>query len=543
MDVTSAIKADIESLVGGTGGRDLAMGGAFEGAERISKALATWTPSLQSADADILPAKSMSDARARDITRNDGYVQSGSNIRKDTIVGALYMLNARPNYKLLGKDEKWAEEFEEEVEALFTAWAESSNHWVDAARSLTFTSMIRLAVGVHLYGGEVLAVAEWLRDEPRPFQTAIQMVETDRLITPMEMVGDTAVRGGIRMNRYGAPLTAYIRTYHPTDYLRGYDPMQYRAVAWRKPWGRQQVIHIHEQVRIDQTRGISELVAGLKTTQIAKKFRDVTLQNAVLNASFAASIESELPDEAVYAQLGANSGGVGGAIVDYAEAYLGAIAEYSGGSRNMSIDGVKIPHLFPGTKLQLRPAGSPGGVGQDFEVSLNRHLAAILGTSYEELTHDYSKTNYSSAKAGKGDTGRFMAAKKKLIADAMANHIYSLWLEEAINKGRLTTVKASDPNFYDGLNKEAYCRAEWIGAGVTQIDELKETQAASLRIKYNLSTIQEEAARLGKDWRRIIRQREKEQEMLEAAGLLVDPADDQMMQAATGETREKEEAQ
>jgi lambda family phage portal protein len=542
MDVTDAISADIEALVGGTTGRDLAMGGAFEGAERLSKALATWAPGLQSADADILPAKAMADARSRDITRNDGYVQSGANIRKDSIVGALYMLNARPNFALLGKDEKWAEEFEEEVESLFTAWAESPNYWVDAARTLTFTALVRLAVGVHLYGGEVLAVAEWLRDEPRPFQTAIQLVEADRLTTPFEMSGDTSVRGGIRMNRYGAPLTAYIRTYHPTDFLRSYDPMQYRAVAWRKPWGRQQVIHIHEQVRIDQTRGISELVAGLKTTQIAKKFRDITLQNAVLNASFAASIESELPDEAVYQQLGAG-GSVGDAVVNYAEAYLGAIAQYAGGSRNMSIDGIKIPHLFPGTKLQLRPAGSPGGVGQDFEVSLNRHLAAILGTSYEELTHDYSKTNYSSAKAGKGDTGRFMASKKKLVADGFANHVYSLWLEEAINKGRLTTVKASDPNFYEGLNKEAYCRAEWIGAGVTQIDELKETQAAALRIKYNLSTMQEETARLGKDWRRVLRQREKEQKLLIEAGLVLDPAEDQMMQASTGEAREKEEAQ
>jgi lambda family phage portal protein len=540
MDVTSSIAADIDALVGSASGGDRAMGGAYEGASRFDKALAMWSPALRSADADILPNKHTADARSRDLARNDGYVQSGVNIRKDSIVGALYMLNARPNYVLLGKDEGWAEAFEEEVEAKFTAWAESPNCWVDAARTLTFTAMIRLAVGVHLYGGEVLAVAEWMRDNPRPNRTAIQMVEADRLVTPMEMMNDAQVRGGIRMNRYGAPLTAYIRTYHPSDYLRSYDPLQYRAVDWRKPWGRQQVIHIHEQVRVDQTRGISELVAGLKTTQIAKKFRDITLQNAVLNASFAASIESELPDAAVYNQLG--SGNIGDAVTSYAEAYLSAIAEYTGGARNMAIDGVKIPHLFPGTKLQLRPAGTVGGVGQDFETSLNRHLAAILGTSYEELTHDYSKTNYSSAKAGKGDTGRFMAALKRRVADSFANHVYALWLEEEINKGGLETVRPSDPNFYEGLNKEAYCRADWIGAGVTQIDEMKETQAAALRVKYNLSTIQEETARLGKDWRRVIRQREKEQQMLEEAGLLVDPAEDQMMQASTGEPREKDEA-
>ncbi len=537
MDVTAEIAADIEALVGPTG-RDLAMGGAFEGASRFDKAVALWNPGLRSADADLLPVKDTADARARDIIRNDGYVQSGAALRKDRIVGSLYLLNARPRYKLLGKDEKWAEEFEEEVETLFMAWAESPDNWVDAARTLNFTAMIRLAVGVDLYGGEVLGVAEWMRDFPRPFQTAIQMIEADRLRTPMQYMNDPNVKGGIRMNRYGAPQTAYIRTYHPSDYLRFIDTSEYRAVAWRKPWGRAQVLHLHEQQRPDETRGISDLIAGLKTAKITSKFRDITLQNAVVNASYAASIESELPDEAVFQQIGAND--PGSAITAYAEAYLGAVAAYSGGARNMQIDGVRIPHLFPGTKLQLRPAGSPGGVGQDFEASLLRHLSAILGTSYEELTHDYTKTNYSSAKAAKGDTGSFMASRKKRVADGTANFVYSLWLEEAINNNRLTTVKSSDANFYDGLNKEAYCGAEWIGAGVTQIDELKETQAAALRIKYNLSTHQKETARLGEDWRRIFRQREKENDILLKAGLIVDPAEDEMMQASTGAPREKD---
>lgn len=537
MDVTTQIASDIEALVGGTG-RDLAMGGAYDGASRFDKAVALWNPALRSADADLLPVKDTADARARDIVRNDGYVQSGAALRKDRIVGSLYLLNARPRYKLLGKDEKWAEAFEEEVEAKFMAWAESQENWVDAARTLSFTEMIRLAVGVDLYGGEVVATAEWMRDNPRPYQTAIQMVEADRLRTPMQYMSDPNVKAGIRMNRYGAPQVAYIRTYHPSDYLRFADTGEFRAVAWRKPWGRAQILHLHEQQRPDQTRGISDLLAGLKTAKITQKFRDITLQNAVVNASYAASIESELPDEAVFQQIG--GGDPGQAIVDYAEAYLGAVAAYSGGARNMQIDGVKIPHLFPGTKLQLRPAGSPGGVGQEFEASLLRHLSAILGTSYEELTHDYTKTNYSSAKAAKGDTSSFMASRKKRVADGTANFIYALWLEEEINRNGLETVKPSDPNFYDGLNKEAYCGAEWIGAGMNQIDELKETQAAALRIKYNLSTHQEENARLGKDWRRTFRQREIENDLLLEAGLIVDPAEDQMMQAATGAPREKD---
>jgi len=46
-----------------------------------------------------------------------------------------------------------------------------------------------------------------------------------------------------------------------------------------------------------------------------------------------------------------------------------------------------------------------------------------------------------------------------------------------------------------------------------QIDELKETQAALLRIKGGLSTFESEIAKQGGDWRKIFRQRARENAM------------------------------
>ena len=42
----------------------------------------------------------------------------------------------------------------------------------------------------------------------------------------------------------------------------------------------------------------------------------------------------------------------------------------------MHIDGARIPHLMPGSKLHLMPMGTPGGVGSEFEASLLRYIAA-----------------------------------------------------------------------------------------------------------------------------------------------------------------------
>lgn len=549
MDVTShqsskssfaEIAADVDRLVGDGVSRDLMIGGAYEGASQFDRSVALWNPPLLSADAELLPEKATLDARVRDARRNDGYVQTGQVLHRDHIVGSMYLLNASPNTRVLGLDEKWAEEFQEEVEAKFMLAAESEDCWFDAGRRNTLTGLVRLAVGVFATGGEALATAEWLRETNRPFKTAVQFVDCDRLSTPYEKMGaDERIRGGVRQNKYGAPLGYYIRDAHASDVDRYGDAMSWTYVQTRKPWGRMQVFHAMEQARIEQSRGVADIVAGLKETRIAKKFRDITLQQAVVSAMYAASIESDLPSEAVFAQMGSgNIQSPGVAAANYAGDYLAAIAQYAGSSKHMQIDGVRIPHFFPGTRLQVRQVGAPGGVGQEFEGSLLRYLAAILGVSYEELSRDFSKTNYSSARAAMLGTWRFMQSRKKIVADRFANFVYLLWLEEQFNAGEIESLPRNAPNFYDPLMKEAYGGATWIGAARGQIDELKETQAAVLRIKYGLSTHEDELSRLGKDWRKVYAQMERERKERDKRGIELQEANS--VNAASGAPREKE---
>lgn len=530
---------EIDDLIGTTAevvpfGREAALGGAYEGASRFNRELALYSPPVRSADGDILPEKELADARARDMARNDAYVLNGINIHRDNIVGGAFMLNAKPNWKVLGLTEEWAEEFQEIVEAKFTLWAESPQNWPDASRMNTLTSMIRLAIGIYVMTGEVLATAEWRRDKGRAYNTCIQMVDTDRLSNPYGECDGPTLRGGVRRDWMGAPVGYYIRMAHPADIS---DLQAYRwkyvpatkglasGIAW---WDRPMVIHIVEQFRPEQTRGIAQMVAALKEMRMTKNFRDVTLQRAVLQATYAATIESDLPPEAIHEALG-------GGEDSWATNYLSQIAAYTQGAKNLKIDGVKIPHLYPGTKLNFQAGAATDGVGEDFEKSLLRQIAASLGVSYEQLSKDYSATNYSSARAAMTETWKYMQSKKRLVADRFASIVYRLWLEEAINKGEVP-LPAGAPSWYEGQNADAYSQCEWIGASRGQIDELKETQAAALRIRMNLSTYEDEMARLGKDWRAALAQRKREQDLMEKYGLVVEA--DNMMNAASGEVRE-----
>lgn len=494
-----------------------AIGGGLEGAERTSRETFNWQPPIISPDRQINSVKESADARSRDSVQNDGYALGAVHTHRDSIVGSQYRLNAQPEYELLGATEEWAEEFQRTVETRFNLLADSQECWFDASRKMNLTEMIRLAVGGFLMTGEVLGTVEWIRQNGRPFNTAIQMVSPSRLSNPDGLGDDKFLRRGVKKNIFGEAIGYYIQLAHPTDYWLDPTALQWRYVEARKPWGRRQVIHITEALQPDQTRGISDMVSVLKQMRMTKRFQDITLQNAVVNATYAAAIESELPKEMIFAQMGAGQPGLG----DMLETYMTALQSYIGASNNIAIDGVKMPHLFPGTKLSLKPMGTPGGVGTDFEGSLMRHTASALGLSYEEFSRDYTKTNYSSARASMGQTFKYMQGKKKVVADKKATMIYQLWLEEEINAKNVPLPPGFtiDTFYSDPVLREALCSCDWIGASRGQIDELKETQAAVMRINSGLSTWEKEAARLGEDWRRLFKQQSRERRMAKSLEL------------------------
>lgn len=542
--------ADVTVPTSGTGSTLAVAGGAYEGADRFDRAMALWTPPLQSADQEILPAKRMADARVRDTIRNDAFVANSANLHRDHIVGSLFLLNSKPATRVLwGRDDDvWEEEYQEEVEEKFTLWAESESCWVDATRQNTFSELVRLAVGINFMGGETFGSVEWLREETdRPFNTSILMLDNERISTPPQFSSDRLVRGGVRRNKRGRPVGYYVRQGHPSDFTDP-DAHTWKYVADAKPWGRRQMLHIFEQVRPDQTRGIAQITAMLREANQAKTMRSIALQNMIVNSSYAAAIESDLPTDAVFQMLGGGNVGdkdaLSGAISNYMTSYLSTVAEYVGKSKYAQIDGVKIPHLPPGSKLNLLPVGKGGLLGTDFEQSLLRYMAAGTGLTYEQLARDYSKTNYSSIKAGLAETGLYMASKKKIIADRFATAIFMLWLEEAINKNSLECLKRRRvPNFYDPLMAEAYGACDWIGASRGQVDELKETQAAIARVNAGLSTREIEIARFGRDYRKVFKQLAREKVRADQLGLDFSGADAMMgaVGAAADEDQEAKE--
>ena len=498
-------------------------GGAFEGADKLGRELASWRPSMTPVDDSLSRDKPVLDGRANDVLRNNGNVVGAGRTQQNSIIGQEYRLNSQPMFEYLGLDETWAEEFQIEVEQTFSLYANSQMCWVDVSRMSTLTDLIRMALGCYFAGGEVAATANWMTRVDRPFKTAMQMISADRISNPNDTENTKYLRRGVRLGPDKDVLGVYVRRTHPNAVYEWEDKYVWEYWPLRKRWGRGNFLYLVNRQRPDQHRGVADMASVLKETRMAKKFHETALQNAIVQASYAAAIESELPPDMAFEMVGAQEG------MDPRTAsalnYLQAIAEYSRGGRNLEIDGVKIPYLFPGTKLSLMPASKgTAGIGEDLEASLHRYIAQGLGVSYEEFTGDYSKVNYSSFRAAANRTLQNAMALKRGVADWTANWFFRNWLEEAITENHLETTRhltrRNPEYFYERMNAEALAHCTWIGASRGQVEELKETQAAILRINSGLSTYEIESARLGYDFRALFRQRAREEVMKKKYGLI-----------------------
>jgi capsid protein len=93
--------------------------------------------------------------------------------------------------------------------------------------------------------------------------------------------------------------------------------------------------------------------------------------------------------------------------------------------------------------------------------------------------------------------------------------VYELWLEEAVNAGR---VRA--PDFYE--KRYAYSRCRFIFSGRGWIDPVKEAEAAGIRMRLGISTLEAECAEQGLDWEEVLEQQAAEREVKRRLGLPLD---------------------
>ena len=489
----------------GADGRPLMQASAYEAGDRFHREMRSWNPGLKSPDSELLPEMNTMVARTRDLVRNYGLASGAVQTHLDNVIGAGLRLSAKPDYRALGMDVDQAADWARDTESAFFQWAYDVDKGCDAGRRLNFAGMLGQGYRSYLTRGEIFAVAEWLPERSSGYATTIQMVGSERVSNPNYLMDGKRLRAGVALDDHGAAVAYHVRGDSGPGLV---GQQEWKRIDAYTAWGRRQVLHIYDQEEAGQTRGKSNFSSVLAKMKMLSRFESVTLEAAVINSMFAAAIESDMGNvtEALGSGPGENSD---------LKLYANEQDQY-GSSERIDFGGANIVPLLPNEKLRMVTPEHPSSNFDPFEQSFLRQLAGGLNLSYEQLSRDYSKTNYSGARAGLLESWKFFQGRRQMIGGELGTQIYALWLEEAMDRG-IVSHPPGTPDYYEA--KTAWTRCKWIGPGKSHIDPLKEGKADALALDRGFMTLEQACADRGLDLEEVLDQRAREVKMIEERGL------------------------
>jgi lambda family phage portal protein len=479
---------------------------AYRGASVSHQDLATWTPPNYSAQSALSWERDILASRIHDIARNDGWASAAMDRQVDCVVGAGWRLSSKPNARSLGIDPEVAAELADNIEAAWDDYISDPGLYCDVGRRMTEGMIDALAFRHRVLDGESLGVLYWLPDRGGDYATSIMVIDPDRLSQPDGQTETEFMRAGVEMDSNGAPIAYHIRRSHPGDYVMANAGMAtWQRVRRETDWGRAITIHSFDSKRAGQVRGVPPLSPILKKLKQIARYDEAELQAAIINSVLAAFITSPMDHEALKDSF------AGGELDSYQSARVSYYQEAP-----LRLQGAQVNFLYPDEEVKLTSPEHPNSVYEAFERTALRNVASAAGISYEQMTGDYSQTNYSSARAALLEVYRGFTARKSSFAAQWKQPFFAAWLEEAIEKGRVM-LPAGAPPFAE--KRAAYCHAEWIGPARGWVDPQKEADAAVTRLDAGFSTLERECAEQGLDWRETLIQRKRERDFMTELGI------------------------
>lgn len=476
---------------------------AHAAASTEDNALRGWTPLSASPDADLLDERDTIVGRNRDLIRNNGVAQGVQQTYVDNVVGGAGLrLSSRPKYKLLGRDKAWAREFGQAVESFHGLWWESTACDVcDESNGAGLTTQVLRSLFAN---GEACAIPMWMPEPGQLFATKLLLVEPDRLCNPNRRPDTPTLRAGVERDKHGKALAYHLADRHPGDRLAwnlSQGPESWLRIPAKTAWGRRQFLHVHDKDRSGATRSKPLIAAVMRPFKQLDHMVGTKLQTAIAQSLIAAFIETPLSQDALIDLFGGSA--------EAAQAYFDEKAKHDRATRLKG--GAMIP-LNPGDKATpFAPPNADNGFDQ-FTMTVYRQIAAGLNVPYELLVKDWTKTNYSSARAAMLEAWRYFQYLRNKVAFMFCQPAYELVLEEMVDRGMVEA-----PDFY--ALRQAYAASKWIGPGRGWVDPSKEIDAVEKRLRVGVSTLEMECAEQGLDWEEVLEQRALEAERCEELGL------------------------
>jgi lambda family phage portal protein len=471
----------------------LTLAGQFAGARRDKTSLRNFNPSAGSADSDSLGDLETLRARSRDLGRNAPIARGARNTTKTNVVGSGLRLQAKVDRDLLGISEEAAEAWEASTEALFHLWARSKTS--DVARRLNFYQQQAVAFTSAWDSGDMFALRRY-KESTSFLALCVQLLEADRVSTPIDRQQDDAVRDGIELDDDGEVVAFHVLNRHPGDnaLLSPLTKEDWKRIPARGEYGLPLMIHLLDVDRIGQTRGIPALAPVIESLKQLDRYAEAELMAAVVSAFFTVFIKTTGDGSPVQGIECA------GANEDKGEMALGSGT---------------IAELAPDEDVTIANPNRPNANFDPFFLAVIRQIGIALGIPYEVLIMHFS-SSYTASKAAIETARQFFADRRNWLATDFCQPVYEWFLYEAVSRG---IVKA--PGFLDDpVRRAAWSGSDWIGRAPIVLDAVKDANAAEKWIDLGVKTVESVTTETtGGNWKRNQEQRGRECAIREQSGI------------------------
>jgi len=466
-------------------------GYSHHGASRSKPSLMSWLSSSKSPHEDISENVELLRERSRDLYAGGGPLGRGA---IDRIVlnalGSGLRLNVRIDPERLNMSEEESRRWSSEVESQFDFWASSKR--ADFTRQQNFYEMQVLAFKSVLLDGECLVNLTLKRDKGCRYDTGVQLIESDRLMTPVIKPPGVMIDEGVEIDEYGTPIAYWISNRNPKAELQNQPS---RVEYTRLPAGKN-IIHLMNPERINQHRGVPFLSPVIEQLKQLGRYTEAELMAAVISGMFAVFYEHEYQPE--------------GSIGEESYASEEGYGEYPGyEDKSQTISPGSVIDLPPGVKATSVSPSRPNTSFEAFVEALVRQIGGCLGIPSELLFLHFT-ASYSASRGALLEAWKLFRYWREWFAMNFCQPVYESWLRESVSKGY---VKASGYE-EDDYARSLYTWCEWTGPSQGQLDPVKEVNAAILRVKNGFSTCQRETSELtGGDYDLNMKQQKREAEL------------------------------
>lgn len=466
---------------------------AFDSASFLVESLENFSPISQPADEDLnVYERSIIIPRCRDMYNNDLLGRGAVNRIIEGSVGHGLTAKSKIDREVTGLNQEQAEKLQRFFNRRWKRWCKAEN--CDISQQKRFTEILKTVQLSKLCDGDLLVNTVSYKHTPNDeFYLKLQLIEGERVSNEGEapdtpvLENQNGITQGIEHDVVGRHIAYFVRDVHPGTATNVGNLFVWRRLpVFGEKSGKKRVFFISPFGRIDQKRGTPYLAVGIDKLKTIKHYSRHELFAAAIQALYTVFVKNIDPSEdSIHSE---NNNVTKNPHVNQ--------------NKNVQLGAGNVNYLQDNQDVAFANPTRPNSNYEAFLMTQCKELGAGLGLPFEYLILVFN-SSYTAARASFLQAEHtIMQHRDDIVYDLLVN-LWCLLIDEQLDVHDLPEdieELIDFDRYYDDFDyRDALTGVTFVGTKMGSIDEIRDVQAAGLKIDKGLSDFDTEIKKLHGD--------------------------------------------